>query len=174
MEAPTDAFALRLDCRVRTSRRIGRVFDSGRGFFSSGSSWRVSTTPLSPANWTSLAWSYTTSIISSSPGHQGEVIGRLAQLSATRTPVRVPESRLSNLPVDLRRHHPIANQSWLQMPALLDFPISFVVNDTAELEVDPAPAPSLCLRKQSWYGWAICLGWLDGKESREHTKTVYM
>ena len=39
------------------------------------------------------------------------------------------------------RRNPIANQSWFQMPALLDFSISFVVNDTEELEVDPAPAP---------------------------------
>ena len=41
------------------------------------------------------------------------------------------------------------------MPALLDFSISFVVNNTAELEVDPAPAPSLCLRKQCGCGWAV-------------------
>ena len=54
-----------------------------------------------------------------------------------------------------RRRHPIANQSWLQMPALLDFSISFVVKDLAELEVDPAPAPSLCLRKQSWCGYVV-------------------
>ena len=49
---------------------IGWIFDSGRGVFSSASSWIVSTTPLSPAtwNWTSLACSYTvtTSMISSS------------------------------------------------------------------------------------------------------------
>ena len=107
--------------------------------------------------------------------HQREAVGRLAQLSATRTLMRVPEfaeSRLSltcALICDWRRH-PIANQSWLQMPALLDFSISFVVNDTAELEVDPAPAPSLCLRKQCGCGWAV--GWLDSKERREHTKSM--
>ena len=88
--------------------------------------------------------------------HQHEAVGRLAQLSATQTPVRVPEVACVTcaLICDWRRHR-IANQSWLKMPALLDFSISFVVNDTAELEVDPAPAPSLCLRKQCGCGWAV-------------------
>ena len=43
--------------------------------------------------------------------HQGEAVGRLAQLSATRTPVRIPESRLSNLCVDLRLGTPLYCQS---------------------------------------------------------------
>ena len=58
------------------------------------------------------------------------------------------------------------------MPALLDFSISFVVNDTAALEVDPAPAPSLCLRKQCVGVAGQYIGWLDGKERREHTKSM--
>ena len=43
--------------------------------------------------------------------HQREAVGHLAQLSATRTLVRVPESRLSNLPVDLRLETPSDCQS---------------------------------------------------------------
>ena len=43
--------------------------------------------------------------------HQREAVGGLAQLSATRTPVRVPESRLSNLRVDLRLETPSDRQS---------------------------------------------------------------
>ena len=66
----------------------------------------------------------------------------------------------------------LANQSWLQMPALLDFSISFVVNGTAKLEVDPAPAPSLCPRELSSVGVAG-LGWLDGKSAqRAHEEHV--
>ena len=81
MEALTDALAVRLDCRVRTSRRIGRVIDSGRGvFFLSASFWRVSTTPLSPANWTSQAWSYTTSIRSWSTSVKRSVAWRNSPL----------------------------------------------------------------------------------------------
>ena len=72
------------------------------------------------------------------------------------------------------RRHPIANQSWLQMPALLDFSISFVVNDTAELEVDPAPAPSLCLRKQCGCGWAVHrLAWQQ-RAQRAHEEHVVL
>ena len=59
------------------------------------------------------------------------------------------------------------------MPALLDLTFHIVrSHDTAELEVDPAPAPSLCLREQCGCGWAVCIGWLDGKERREHTKSI--
>ena len=43
--------------------------------------------------------------------HQRETVSRLAQLSATRTPVRVPESRLSNLRVELRLETPSDRQS---------------------------------------------------------------
>ena len=43
--------------------------------------------------------------------HQREAVSRLAQLSATRTPVRVPESRLSNLRVELRLETPSDCQS---------------------------------------------------------------
>ena len=43
--------------------------------------------------------------------HQREAVGRLAQLSATRTLVRVPESGLSNLRVDLRLETPSDRQS---------------------------------------------------------------
>ena len=72
------------------------------------------------------------------------------------------------------RRHAIANQSWLQMPALLDFSISFVVNDTAELEVDPAPAPSLCLRKQCGCGWAVYrLAWRQ-RAQRAHEEHVVL
>ena len=72
------------------------------------------------------------------------------------------------------RRHPIANQSWLQMPALLDFSISFVVNDTAELDVDPAPAPSLCLRKQCGCGWAVHrLAWQQ-RAQRAHEEHVVL
>ena len=71
------------------------------------------------------------------------------------------------------RSHPIANQSWLQMPALLDFFISFVVNDTAELEVDPAPAP-LCLTKQCGCGWAVYrLAWQQ-RAQRAHEEHVVL
>ena len=82
--------------------------------------------------------------------HQREAVSHLAQLSATRTPVRVPESHLSNLHVDLWLETPLDCQSVVvaNIPALLDFSISFVVNDTARLEVDPAPAPSLHLTEQ--------------------------
>ena len=70
--------------------------------------------------------------------HQREAVSRLAQLSAKRTPVRVPESRLSNVRVD----PPLDCQSVVVANACAArFSISFVVNDTAELEVDPAPAP---------------------------------
>ena len=72
------------------------------------------------------------------------------------------------------RRHSIANQSWLQMPALLDFSISFVVNDTAELEVDPAPALSLCLRKQCGCGWAVHrLAWQQ-RAQRAHEEHVVL
>ena len=43
--------------------------------------------------------------------HQREAVSRLAQLSATRTPVCVPESRLSNLRVELRLETPSDRQS---------------------------------------------------------------
>ena len=110
--------------------------------------------------------------------HQREAVGRLAQLSATQTPVRIPESRLSNLRmrVYLQLAPSLDCQSVviqpLQMPAVLDFSLLFVVNDTAELEIDPAPAPSLCLTEQRGCGWALCIGWLDSKERREHTKSM--
>ena len=71
---------MRLDCRVRTSRRIGRIFDSGRGVLLSASPWRVSSTPLSPANWTSQAWSCTTSTISSSTSVKWSVAWRNSPL----------------------------------------------------------------------------------------------
>ena len=60
------------------------------------------------------------------------------------------------------------------MPALLDFSISFVVNDTAELEVDIAPAPSLCLRKQCGCGWAVYrLAWRQ-RAQRAHEEHVIL
>ena len=58
------------------------------------------------------------------------------------------------------------------MPCAARLSISFIVNDTAELEVDPAPAPSLCLTEQCGCGWAVYIGWLGGKERREHTKSM--
>ena len=57
--------------------------------------------------------------------HQREGVGRLAQLSAKRTPVRVPESRLSNLRVD----PPLDSQSVVVANACAArLSISFVVN----------------------------------------------
>ena len=58
------------------------------------------------------------------------------------------------------------------MLELHDFSMPFVVNDTAELEVDPAPAPSLCLTEQRRCGWGLLIGWRDGKERKEHTKSM--
>ena len=154
---------------------IGRIFDSGRGVFSAASSWIVSTTPLSPANWTSLACSYTvtTSMISSSTSAKRSVAWHNSPLHELLCVSQKVACLTCVLICDWRRH-PIANQSWLQMPALLDFSISFVVNDTAELEVDPAPAPSLCLRKQCGCGWAVYrLAWRQ-RAQRAHEEHVVL
>ena len=127
---------------------IGRIFDSGRGVFSSVSSWIASTTPLSPANWTSLACSL---LISSSTSAKRSVAGHNCPLH--EQDYMCVSQKVACLACALIcdwRRHPIANQSWLQILALLDFSISFVVNDTAELEVDPAPAPSLCPEEAVW------------------------
>ena len=150
---------------------IGRIFVSGRGVFSSASSWIVSTTPLSPANWTSLACSYTvtTSMISSSTSAKRSVAWRNSPLHE----LLCVSQKVACLTCALMRRHPIANQSWLQMPALLDFSISFVVNDTAALEVDPAPAP-LCLRKHCGCGWAVYrLAWRQ-RAQRAHEEHVVL
>ena len=139
----------------------------------------MSTTPLSPANWNFPSFLIPRDHFNDLLVHQREAVGRLAQLSATRTLVRVPEFGESRLSLTCAlicdwRHHPIANQSWLQMPALLDFSISVVINDTAELEVDPAPAPSLCLRKQCGCGWAVHrLAWQQ-RAQRAHEEHVVL
>ena len=94
MAAPTDALALRLDCRVRTSRRIGRIFHSRRCFFFVSLVLKSLCSQHHCHLQTELplyCWSCTTSMISSSTSAKRRV-GRLAQLSAKRTPVRVPES----------------------------------------------------------------------------------
>ena len=105
---------------------------------------------------TFLAFSYTatTSMISSSTSAKRSVAWRNSPLHELLCVSQKVACLTCALICDWRRHL-IANQSWLQMPALLNFSISFVVNDTAELEVDPAPAPSLCLRKQCGCGWAV-------------------
>ena len=133
MAAPTDALALRLDCRVRTSRKIGRIFDSGRGVFSSASSWTMSTTPLSPAelNFPALAWSCTTSMISWSTSAKRSVAWRNSPLHELLCVSQKVASLTCALICDWRRRW-IANQSWLQMPVLLDFSISFVVTGTRQ------------------------------------------
>ena len=171
MAASTDTLATRLDCRVRTSRRIGRIFDSGRGVLSSASTWRVSTTPLSPANWTSLAWSCTTSMISSSTSAKRSVAWRNSPLHELLCVSQKVACLTCALICDWKRH--LDCQSVVVANACAArLSISFVVNDTAELEVDPAIAPSFCLREQCGCGWAVCIGWLDGKERREHTKSM--
>ena len=112
MEVPTAALALRLDCRVRTSRRPNwanfRFWK--RCFFVSLVLNSVhNTTVTCKLNFPSLLIHrdhFNDLLI-----HQREAVGRLAQLSATRTPVRVPESRLSNLCVDLRLETPSDRQS---------------------------------------------------------------
>ena len=158
---------------------IGRIFDSGTGVFWSASSWIASTTPLSPANWTSLSCSYTTSIISSSTSAKRSVAWRNSLLHELLCVSPKVSCLTCALNCDWRRH-PIANQLWLQMPALLafsiSFSISFVVNDTAELEVDPAPAPSLCLRKQCGCGWAVYrLAWRQlQRAQRAHEEHVVL
>ena len=152
---------------------IERIFDSGRGVFSSASSWIVSITPLSPANWTSLACSYTTSMISSSTSAKRSVAWRNSPLHELLCVSQKVACLPCSLICDWRRHS-ITNQSWLQMPALLDFSISFVVNDTVELEVDPAPAPSLCLRKQCGCGWVVyTLAWRQ-RAQRAHEEHVVL
>ena len=157
---------------------IRRIFESGRGVFSSASSWIVSTTPLSPANWNFPSFLIHRDHFNDLLVHQREAVGLLAQLSATRTLVHVPESRLSNLRVDLRLETPSDHQSIVVANAcaarLFDFSISFVVNDMAELEVDPAPAPSLCLRKQCGCGWAVHrLAWQQ-RAQRAHEEHVVL
>ena len=77
----------------------------------------VSTTPFSPANWTSLAWSCTTSMISSSTRAKRSVAWRNSPLNE----LLCVSQKVACLTCALIRHW-IANQSWLQMPALLDFP----------------------------------------------------
>ena len=81
--------------------------------------------------------------------NQSEAVGRLAQLSAKRTPVRVPESRLSDLRVD----PPLDCQSVVVANACAArLSISFAVNDTVELEVDPAPSSTRNLRLTERHG----------------------
>ena len=110
MEAPTAALALRLDCRVRTSCRLDlanfRLWK--RCFFVSLVLNSVHNTIVTcKLNFPSLLIHHFNDLLV----HQREAVGRLAQLSATRTPVRVPESRLSNLRVDLRLETPFDLQS---------------------------------------------------------------
>ena len=109
MAALTDALALGRDCRVRTSRRIGRTFDPGRGvFFVSLTVKSVYNTIVTcKLNFPSLVMHHVNDLLV----HQREAVGRLAQPSATRTLVSVPESRLSNLHVDLRLETPLDCQS---------------------------------------------------------------
>ena len=76
-----------------------------------------STTPLSPANWTSLAWSCTTSMISSSTSAKRSVAWHNSPLNK----LLCVSQKVACLTCTLIRHW-IANQSWLQKPALLDFP----------------------------------------------------
>ena len=104
---PTAALAMRLDCWVRTSRRPDwanfRFWK--RCFFVSLVLHSVHNTVVTcKLNFPSL-------LIIDLLVHQREAVGRLAQLSATRTPVRVPESRLSSLRVDLRLEAPSDRQS---------------------------------------------------------------
>ena len=158
MEAPTAALALRLDCIVRTSRRPDwanfRFWK--RCFFVSLVLNSVHNTIVTcNLNFPSL-------LIHRDPFndllvHLREAVGRLPRNSPLHKLLCVSQKVvcLTCALICDWRLHPISNHAWLQMPALLDFSISFVVNDTAELEVDPAPAPSLCLRKQCGCGWAV-------------------
>ena len=101
--------------------------------------------------------------------HQREAVGRLAQLSAKRTPVRVPESRLSNLRVD-PQSVVVANACAARLS------ISFVVNDTAELEVDPAPSSTSTFTSDetAWVWLGLCMAGLAAKSAdcRENTKSL--
>ena len=110
MEAPAAALALRLDCRVRTSRRPDwanfRFWK--RCFFVSLVLSSVHNIIVTcKLNFPSLVMYHFNDLLV----HQHEAVGRLAQLSAARTPVRVPESRLYNLRVDLRLETPSDRQS---------------------------------------------------------------
>ena len=114
MEAPTAAFALRLDCRVRTSRRPNHDWANFRFwkrcfFVSLGLNSVHNTIVTCKLNFPSLLIHrdhFNDLLV-----HQREAVGRLAQLSATQTPVRVPDSCLSNLRVDLRLETPYDCQS---------------------------------------------------------------
>ena len=99
--------------------------------------------------------------------HQREAVGRLVQLSAKWTPMRVPESRLSNLRVD----PPLDCQSVVVANACAArFSLSFVVNGTAELEVDLAPAP-LRLTERHGCGWDyVWLAWRQRAQIAERTR----
>ena len=96
MEAPASALELRLDCRVRTSRRpdwANFQFWNRRFFVSLVLNSIHNTVVTCKLNFPSLLIHHFNDLLV----HQREAVGRLAQLSATctRTPVRVPKSRLA-------------------------------------------------------------------------------
>ena len=97
-------------------------------------------------------------------------VGHLAQLSAKRTPVRVPESRLSNLRVD----PPLDSQSVVVANACAArLSISFVVMTRRSLKLIqhlPAPAP-LRLTERHGCGWDyVWLAWRQRAQIAERTR----
>ena len=87
---------------------IGRIFDSGTGVFLVSLILNSihNTIVTCKLNFPSLLIHHFNDLLV----HQREAVGRLAQLSATRTPVRVPKSRLPNLRVELRLETPSDRQ----------------------------------------------------------------
>ena len=148
------------DCRVRTSRRIGRIFDSGRGVFSSASSWRVSTTPLSPANWTSLAWSCTTSMIFSSTSAKRSVAWcnfPLHELLRVSQKVACPTCALI---CDWRRHWN-TNQPWLQLASACTARLFQIVRSQWHGGAWSWSSTSTFMSDGTAWVWlGLCIGWL--------------
>ena len=106
--------------------------------------------------------------------HQREAVGRLAQLSATRTPVRVKESRLSNLCVDLRLETPADRQSMVVANACAARLFHHIVRSQWH-----GRSLKLIQHQHLLYVWGSSvgvaeqyIGWLDGKERKEHTKSM--
>ena len=94
-------------------------------------------------------------------------------LSAKWTPMRVPESRLSNLRVD----PPLDCQSVVVANACAArFSLSFVVNGTAELG-SWSSTSTFTSDGTAWVWLGIMYGWLGGKErrsQREHEEHVVL
>ena len=170
MAAPTDALALRLDCRVRTSRRIGRIFDSGRGvFFVSLVLKSVHNTIVTcKLNFPSLVMHQVNDLLV----HQREAVDRLAQLSATQTSVHVPESRLSNLPVDLRLETPLDCQSVVVANACAARLFHIVRSKWHGGAWSWSSTSTFFMSDGTAWVWLGIIGCLDGKERKEHAKSI--